>query len=425
MIKINKKVSAFVLAGGIALSHIPHVNAEMRTEGDKIKAVKTVNVRCDNNLGGERIDSLPKGQDAQRILSCDNGWSLIRYNKKIGFVKDEFIEDISDENIYSNLDFTEMRKILMTKENVYLRLDPFIDADAITTIPENTKIEILAYSSNEWYLVNYNGKLGFIHENYVKDIEGKFLDVVRAKSEVNLRSKPSIKSEKYNIMYAGDELPYLEDYNDEWYKVDYFGRDAYVIKRLTTHEEYKPIDFMKVVYIKNGTPLLSYASDYAEPITFLDKYETGEVLTDEGNFYFIRTLDYEGYIRKDAVSDLKGLFVIIDISSQKLIIYENNDYLLKTNIVSGKDETPTPIGKYKIEAKRENYTLRGEDYEVDVAYWLQIKNNYGAHDLNMNGDYGGDIFHKRGSHGCVRMHIIPAEKVYHLVKTGTPVIIHK
>ena len=222
-------------------------------------------------------------------------------------------------------------------------------------------------------------------------------------------------------------LDYLGVYNKEWYMVNYYGETAYISSKYVKFEEilYTPFDYLKVVEINNDTRLLSMASDNADTIGYLNKYETGEVLSIEGNYYLIRTMDRQGYVKKSDTKNLTGLFVVIDISKQKLIIYQDNTIILETNVVTGKDKTPTPIGDYIVQYKAQDYTLTGPGYVCPVSYWIQFNGNYGIHDYDMNGKFGGNIFHKNGSHGCVRMHIIPASKVYQLVKRGTPVVVHE
>ena len=434
-LKLNKKkILSLLVLGNIVLSHVPHANAEMKVEGDKIKANTTVNIRLDNNLDGERISSIKNNQVATRILSCDNGWDLISYNGKLGFVKDEFFTDISDENIYCDIDFTEARKILKTSDKVNMRIDPFIESDLVGTIPGNTNVEVMALSSNNWYLVNYAGKLGFVFGDYLEDAycsecnnDVILKDVVRAKKEVNIRKAPSTNSERFNILYENEILDYLGTYNKDWYMVDYYGETAYISSKYSSLEEieYLPYDYIKVVEIKNDTELLSMASVDANTIGYLEQYETGEVLSIENDYYLIRTQDKEGYVKKRDTKNLTGLFVVIDISEQKLLIYQDNKRILESNVVTGKDTSKTPLGDYAVQYKALNYTLTGPGYVCPVSYWIQFNGNYGIHDYNMNGKFGGNIFHKNGSHGCVRMHIIPAGKVYNLVKRGTPVIIHK
>lgn len=432
-LKLNKKTLALFVAGNMMLTNIPHASAEMKVQGDTIQATTKVNIRLNNDIEADRISSIGKDEIAIRILSCDNGWDLISYNDKLGFVKSEYFFDRSDENIYCDLTFTEVRKILKTTTNVNMRINPFIEAARVGFIKANECVEVLAMASNGWYLVNSGGKLGFVCGDYLTDAYSDIVEnkeerkLVHALSEVNIRKGPSTKTDRLDILYQNETMDYIRTYNSEWYVVDYYGEEAYISSKYVTlkDKDYVPVDFIKVVEVKKNTVLLSSAFENAETIGFLDQYETGEVLSDEGGFYLIRTPDQEGYIRKEDVKCLTGLIVDIDKSEQKLYIYQDNSVLLTSNVVTGNDDTPTLVGDFKVERMRENYILTGPGYSCPVSYWIQYNGNYGIHDYDMGGKYGGTIFHKNGSHGCVRMNIIPAREVYRLVKNGTPVIVHK
>ena len=429
MIKINKKkVLSLLTAGLISLSHLPHVSAEIKTEGDKITAKVKVNIRVNNNIDSELLGRLKENVTAKRIFSCDNGWSLVEYDGRLGFVKNEFIKDISNENIYCDTDFYETRKILLTNSDAKMHLDCFNESNIVSKIPCNTKLEVIAYTSNDWYLVNYHNKLGFIEGKYLTDVNvNEKIKMVTTLDEVNIRSKASTNSEKYNILYKGDYYPFIRE-EKNFYVIDYYGTEAYVVKSHAVIEEKDVVtaDFIKLVYVRNDTFLFNRADINSGISGYIEEFETGEVLSDEGNFYLIRTNDQEGYIDKNNVTSLKGMVVDVDISDQKLYIYQDNSIIFQTNVVTGHPKTPTNIGKYFVQYEDTERILRGEDYETLVNYWKQYDNNYGFHDYEkLKGNFGGSIYKKNGSHGCIRMHIIPMEKFYKLVKVKTPVIIHK
>ena len=434
MIRIDKKkILSLLLTGTLALTNLPYAMAEMQVEGDKVKATKKVNVRTNNGFDGDIIGSIPKGDMVHRILSCDNGWSLIRHNHRIGFVKDEFITDITDENIYCDLDFYEIRCTLRTIDNVNLRLDPFVEADAISTVPRNTRVEVLAFTSNNWYLVNYRDKLGFVYGGLLQEDKKEEKYVVRANHEVNIRSKASTSSTRIDILYPGDELPLLSDYNNEWYEVDYYGDVAYVMKKFVTAVNYTPISFIKVVKIKNNSCLYSMADVNSPIIDYFDDVQTGEVITEEGDFYLIHNLDFDGYVLKSDTINLKGVSVIVDRSSQKLIVYEDNDIALVANTVTGKDTTPTPTGEYRVISKYETAVLYGNDYPegIEVENYIKITpDGIGIHVTPEKrkeyiGRLGGDYYHKNGSHACIRLSKQAGHKVYQLTRVNTRVIVEK
>lgn len=431
-IKINKKILSLLLASNILLMPSGFAEGEIITQGDKIVSSDVINMRIDSNITSCKVDEVYKNDPVDRILSFDNGWDLVRYNNKLGFVYSSYFRDISDKNIYSGQSFSECRKMLLTNSPVCLSLGPsFNDKNTNIYVDQNKMVETLLVSNDGWYLVNYEGNLGFVYSDYLNNMvdQDTFVKyvVVPTQNEVNIRKKPSTNSDKYNILYQGDSFDYLGNYNNDWYMIDYYGITAYVSTKYAkvVTMEYKPVDFMKVVYIKNGTELYAYSDNNAPLTGYLSQYETGEVLSEEGDYYLVRTLEQTGYVKKNATSDLNNLFVVVDISEQKLMLYNNNKLILKTNVATGKDSTPTPVGKYKLLEKDQSAILnQNENFYVD--YWMRVTGNIGIHDASWaNGNFGGNIYHKKGSNGCIRTHLIPVEKIYEYVKVGTPVIIHE
>ena len=52
----------------------------------------------------------------------------------------------------------------------------------------------------------------------------------------------------------------------------------------------------------------------------------------------------------------------------------------------------TPPGVFGITYKARNATLRGEDYETPVNYWIPFNGNIGLHDAVWRKSFGGDIY---------------------------------
>ena len=76
----------------------------------------------------------------------------------------------------------------------------------------------------------------------------------------------------------------------------------------------------------------------------MNKFETCEVLGEENDYYLVRCANRLGYIPKDKAANLYNTFVVIDINSQKLTLYRNNQILVETDIVTGqKYQYDTPL----------------------------------------------------------------------------------
>lgn len=118
-------------------------------------------------------------------------------------------------------------------------------------------------------------------------------------------------------------------------------------------------------------------------------------------------------------------YIEVDISDQVLKYYENG-YLVDTAIVStGKWSMPTPIGSFKIQNK--NVKAYSNKYGLYMPYWMQFDaRGYGLHELPEwpNGyKEGQDHLGVRVSHGCVRLGVGPAGKLFNWAEVGTTVII--
>ena len=82
----------------------------------------------------------------------------------------------------------------------------------------------------------------------------------------------------------------------------------------------------------------------------------------------------------------------------------------------------TPSGVNYVYAKQRNRILRGRDYESFVKYWMPVKGGIGIHDASWRKKFGGDIYLKNGSHGCINTPTKIMEELYKLVEKGTPVV---
>lgn len=118
-------------------------------------------------------------------------------------------------------------------------------------------------------------------------------------------------------------------------------------------------------------------------------------------------------------------YIEIDISDQELKYYENG-YLIDTAQVStGKWSMPTPLGTFNIQNKHPR--AYSATYNLYMPFWMQFESRgYGLHELpEWSNGYkeGQNHLGTRVSHGCVRLGVGPAEKLYKWADVGTTVIV--
>ena len=98
-------------------------------------------------------------------------------------------------------------------------------------------------------------------------------------------------------------------------------------------------------------------------------------------------------------------WIDIDLDTQILVAYEGELAVYATMISSGKKETPTTTGTYRMwvkESEADMKNLKSEDpYSVATVPWTQFF--YPDEDLAIHTAYWHDLFGTQRSHGCVNV----------------------
>ena len=130
--------------------------------------------------------------------------------------------------------------------------------------------------------------------------------------------------------------------------------------------------------------------------------------------------------RQKGSNDIGSSYLEADLNSQHLYLYQDGNLVLETDFVSGTMISDfgcvTPEGIFGMLYKSTDAVLVGETYRTPVKYWMPFYGNYGLHDANWRGAFGGDIFVTGGSHGCINAPLEVVEKMFGKVEVGTPVV---
>ena len=278
-------------------------------------------------------------------------------------------------------------------------------------------------------------------ENIVKEEETFKLDydkvdVVIATSDVNIREDLTTSSNVVGLLREGNTLKLVEKMND-WYKVLYNGNYCYISSDyadITTNYVVKNEPIKQVYFIED-----SYL--FAKNEIPVKKYETALVYYEEDENYIASVGNNIGFINKNVVEDLNDKHVVVDISDQKLSLYDGAKEIFTSPVVTGKPSTPTDIGAYSIFEISHNRDLIGEGYRSYVDVMMKFNGGEGLHDAEYHTDYdssgrlvkrhgwrdinnfGGKTYLSNGSHGCVNMPHDAAIEVSENVEIGTKVLI--
>lgn len=124
-------------------------------------------------------------------------------------------------------------------------------------------------------------------------------------------------------------------------------------------------------------------------------------------------------------NDYGNNYVEVNLTDQMVYVYKNGELAVETKCVSGNISAGhgTHVGAYPIAYKAKDATLRGQDYESHVKYWMPFNMGEGLHDASWRSSFGGEIFTTGGSHGCVNLPTSAAKQVFENVEAGWPVLV--
>lgn len=132
--------------------------------------------------------------------------------------------------------------------------------------------------------------------------------------------------------------------------------------------------------------------------------------------------------RKGTTPQIKeGKYIDINLKAQIMVIFENGKALDSFLVSSGKRGMETPQGSFQVYNKHSR--TWSSKYKLYMPYWMAFVSSgkFGIHELpEWPGGYkeGANHLGIPVSHGCVRLGVGPAEKVYNWAEIGTPVVIH-
>ncbi len=135
---------------------------------------------------------------------------------------------------------------------------------------------------------------------------------------------------------------------------------------------------------------------------------------------------YKHGVDYSALGYYGNTYAEVSIDGQYMWMYKDGKVAFESEVVTGlpDDEHDTPVGIYSILYMEENATLRGDDYETVVAYWMVFTDDIGFHDADWQDAFGDDMYESNGSHGCVNLPVEAAGELYQLVYIGMPVFVY-
>ena len=122
----------------------------------------------------------------------------------------------------------------------------------------------------------------------------------------------------------------------------------------------------------------------------------------------------------------EGKGIEVNIGKQTLRLCENGEAKEEFLVSTGKKETPTPEGKFRVIKK--SPMIHSKIAGCWLPFWVGFYDDFGFHELPISDSgqrIGEEEIGKPASLGCVRLNPGDAEKLYKFSEIGMKVVIFK
>ncbi len=127
-------------------------------------------------------------------------------------------------------------------------------------------------------------------------------------------------------------------------------------------------------------------------------------------------------MKQDLPWNFPSTYIEVDKELQHVYLVSGNRVIMDSDCVTGRPRGhSTPEGIFFISEIRTNKTLTGPGYSSFVYRWMRLTNSgIGLHDATWRGRFGGAIYERDGSHGCINLPKTFAYELYDFVKVREP-----
>jgi hypothetical protein len=174
----------------------------------------------------------------------------------------------------------------------------------------------------------------------------------------------------------------------------------------------------KVIEVKGG--LYGWKINQKDETDTLLKIISYGLILSREPIYTQKGLSREG-------NEIGNTYVEINITRQHLWFYKDGKLIAQGPVVTGNPSrgNSTVVGAYMLNYKQKDTVLTGPGYAANVKYWMPFYGNIGVHDASWRFSFGGEIYKKNGTHGCVNVPLYLAKAIFEYVGEGIPFICYE
>lgn len=219
-------------------------------KGKVVNVSSNLRVRQNPNTNSKIVGYLYNNEVVD-IMGSEGSWYKIKFKGNSGYVHKDYIR-VAGNNTESNgsQSSSKQGKVINISSNLRIRSEPNTNSKTLGTLRNGQTFKIKE-KSGQWYHIEYNSIVGYIHGDYVSEINhnqsvtpekppsndnqsnngtqsmsGKG-QVINVTTNLRLRQLPSTNSSVLGYLLNGDIFD-VKGKNGSWYKISFSGKIGYI-----------------------------------------------------------------------------------------------------------------------------------------------------------------------------------------------------
>jgi uncharacterized protein YraI len=224
--------AALVLAGTLASTG----KAAPSAGPEKLVTSAALNLRSQPSLSGSVLLVIPAGAQVGYLEAEQNGFTNVSYAGSIGWAKSDYLSPVGSGGgggWQGNPNNAAYRGQATTSSAVNMRNGGGMNYGVKLVVPAGAVVEVYDDYENYFWLVNYNGEYGWVHDDFlIMDGGGAdmpaYTGMGTTTATVNLRAGAGTGYQVLAVVPAGSSIELYQGPAGSWGRVRYNGQFGYI-----------------------------------------------------------------------------------------------------------------------------------------------------------------------------------------------------
>ncbi len=202
---------------------------------EKLVTSTALNLRSQPSLSASVLLVIPAGGLVGDQQESQNGFSKVSYDGSIGWAKSEYLSPASGgSGSGGNSNGAAYRGQATTSSSVNMRSGSGMDYGVMLVLPAGAVVDVYDDYANYFWLVNYNGQFGWVHDDFlIMDYDDEsdmpaYTGMGTTTSSVNLRAGSGTGYQVLAVVPSGASVELYAGPAGSWARVRYDGQFGYI-----------------------------------------------------------------------------------------------------------------------------------------------------------------------------------------------------